>query len=224
MREDRAMTATGTTVKIEDGSRVELTFGTDYRLRLSHKLGSEELTGRLESRAANGDLVILTDSSGTVRRVKAAKIIEVKDGWGDFDPEAGTEKARTKAHATAKAKVTAALEDTIDYSGAVETVLAHKAAKPSADRAEEIVAYMARNAKSVAHYPDDDFIWKCSTCKRRLRAVECTGLIPGSHPPVAGPAGARAADRKAVVSPFDAARARTLMAEAAADEALGRRG
>lgn len=67
-----------TTARIADGSRVPLVFGADYVLGVSTSTGhTDAVSGRLESRAANGDLVVLVDSSGTTRRVRPSKVLSV---------------------------------------------------------------------------------------------------------------------------------------------------
>lgn len=71
--------ASTTHATISDGSKVELSFGGDYVVAVSSPYGrGESFFGRLEKRAANGDLVFLVDSSGTTRRVRPAKLLEIR--------------------------------------------------------------------------------------------------------------------------------------------------
>jgi hypothetical protein len=84
------MNATATSAKIADGSKVDLVFGAGYVFGASGPAGRDEvIAGRLESRAANGDLVVLVDSSGTTKRVRPAKILSVHGDGLDFPTDAG---------------------------------------------------------------------------------------------------------------------------------------
>lgn len=83
------MTAQETTRFRTNYGTETLVFGADYVFGVSGPQGRDDaVSGRLESRAANGDLVVLVDSSGTTKRVRPSKILSVYGTGEDFSTDA----------------------------------------------------------------------------------------------------------------------------------------
>lgn len=81
------MTGQHTTFTGADGEKTTLAFGADFVFGISGPQGRDDVvSGRLESRAANGDLVVLVDSSGTTKRVRPSKILSVHGTGVEVDP------------------------------------------------------------------------------------------------------------------------------------------
>lgn len=271
-----------TSIKTVDG-RVDLAYGVDFVFGIAGANGRDDVvTGRLESRAANGDLVVLVDSSGTTKRVRPSKILSIF-GAGDrdlLDLELPSERLATETGAEYLRRIerelgsryprwieTDAGQAVLASAGAEER-LARKARPPKivalvddgpseetlaravaladalapelgfdadavaaavvaeipelADRPKKVgptqvvvdgtvVATTRKIAppihdplgpvpipapkKGARPYAERNQVWKCGTCKRRLRLPTCTGKPEGSHETVAAPAGKRRDDR-----------------------------
>jgi hypothetical protein len=199
-----------TTAKLADGPPFTFRYLADYTVRV----GSEVVSGRLERRLANGDLLFLVDSSGTTKRVRPSKVYAVAaredidagpvipdflDGEdGDaylrrIERTMGSSYARWVSTPTGQAALEAANAKrptrVLPTDAAPKTKAGRKTAVASAPATEPA-------GKGPRPYAERNQVWKCGTCKKRTRRPSCTGPADAPHTEVAAPAGKRRESRE----------------------------